>query len=192
MMDRSVASTPSSGRRRTRLSSETAGPFGAIVKLLLLTGQRREKVASMMWSDIKDGVWTIATEKREKGNAGVLRLPPVAVEIIAAQDEVVGNPYLFPGDERGRRHKTADRSRPPCFNGWSKSKIKLDARLPADMPSWTLHDLRRTARSLMSRAGVPATMPSACWATPSQGSRGSMTATPMRTRRLTRSTSWLS
>ena len=45
----------------------------------------------MKWSDIKDGVWTIATEKREKGNAGALRLPPVAVEIIAAQDEIVGN-----------------------------------------------------------------------------------------------------
>ena len=140
-----------------RLSAvwEAAGPFGAIVRLLLLTGQRREEVASMKWSDVKDGVWTIATEKREKGNAGSLRLPPIAVEIIAAQDEIVGNPFVFPGNERSRRHKTADRSRPPNFNSWSKSKSKLDARLPAEMPEWTLHDLRRTARSLMSRAGVP-------------------------------------
>ena len=136
-------------------AAEISGPFGAIVRLLLLTGQRREKVASMKWSDVKDGVWTIATEKREKGNAGSLRLPLIAVEIIAAQDEIVGNPFVFPGNERSRRHKTADRSRPPNFNSWSKSKSKLDARLPAEMPEWTLHDLRRTARSLMSRAGIP-------------------------------------
>ena len=136
-------------------AAEISGPFGAIVRLLLLTGQRREKVASAKWSDIKDGVWTIATEKREKGNAGSLRLPSIAVEIIAAQDEIVGNPFVFPGNERKRQHKTADRSQLPCFNSWSKSKIEFDVRLPADMPSWTLHDLRRTARSLMSRAGIP-------------------------------------
>jgi integrase len=33
-------------------------------------------------------------------------------------------------------------------------KAKFDAKLPSDMPNWRLHDLRRTARSLMSRAGV--------------------------------------
>ena len=133
-------------------AAEISGPFGAIVKLLLLTAQRREKVATMKWSDIKDGVWTIAAEPREKGNAGLVRLPSVAVEILAAQSEVVGSPFVFPGDER-RRHKRADRS-PCCFNSWAQQKAKLDARMPA-MPHWTLHDLRRTARSLMPRAGVP-------------------------------------
>ena len=127
--------------------------FGAIVKLLLLTGQRREKVATMKWSDIKDGTWTISTENREKGNAGSLRLPPIAVEIIASQSQVDNNPYVFPGDAR-RRRKTADRSRPACFSAWAQRKAQLDARLPADMPGWVIHDLRRTARSLMSRAGV--------------------------------------
>ena len=108
----------------------------------------------MKRGDIEGDVWTIATEKREKGNAGALRLPPVALDIIAAQDEVVGNPYLFPGNERKRQHPKSDRSKPPHFNGWSKSKPKFDKALPADMPRWTIHDLRRTARSLMSRAGV--------------------------------------
>lgn len=56
-----------------------SGPFGAIVKLLLLTAQRRDKVASMKRSDIEGDVWTIATEKREKGNAGALRLRRVAM-----------------------------------------------------------------------------------------------------------------
>ena len=125
-------------------AAETCGPFGAIIRLLLLTGQRREKVASMQWSAInKDGVWTIPSEKREKGNAGALRLPPIAIDIIAAQSEISGNPYIFPSA------RTASH-----FGGWSQRKAELDAKLPG-IPGWTLHDLRRTARSLMSRAGVP-------------------------------------
>lgn len=135
-------------------AADECGQFGAIVKMLLLTGQRREKVATMKWADITDDVWTIATEPREKGNAGEIRLPPMAIAVIEAQPEVVGNPFVFAGSESGRRHKTADRSRPPAFNSWSKSKARLDARLPDKMPPWAIHDLRRTARSLMSRAGV--------------------------------------
>ena len=42
----------------------------------------------------------------------------------------------------------------PQFNSFSWRKSELDRKLPAKMPGWTLHDLRRTARSLMSRAGV--------------------------------------
>ena len=86
----------------------------------------------MKRGDIEGDVWTIATEKREKGNAGALRLPPVALDIIAAQDEVVGNPYLFPGNERKRQHPKSDRSKPPHFNAWSKSKPKFDKALPAE------------------------------------------------------------
>ena len=44
------------------------------------------------------------------------------------------------------------------MSGWSKRKRGLDAKVAAelpDVPQWQLHDLRRTARSLMSRAGVP-------------------------------------
>jgi hypothetical protein len=80
------------------------------------SAQRR---VTLKWDDIADGVWTIATEQREKGNAGVLKLPPVAVAIIEAQDEIVGNPYVFAGSLAGRRHKSADRSGPPHFNSWS-------------------------------------------------------------------------
>jgi hypothetical protein len=46
-----------------------SGPFGAIIKLLILTAQRKDKVATMKWDDLEGDVWTIATEPREKGNA---------------------------------------------------------------------------------------------------------------------------
>jgi integrase len=120
--------------------AEANGPFGAIVMLLLLTAQRREKVATMRWADVVDGVWTIATAEREKGNAGTLLLPAQAIKIINAQPRLHGNPYVFAGRADG------------CLDV-SQSKRPFDAKLPP-MPRWTLHDLRRSARSLMARAGV--------------------------------------
>jgi integrase len=95
----------------------------------------------MRWEDIStDGVWTIATEEREKGNAGKLVLPRLAIEIIRARTPLASNPYVLAG--RGASH----------IKGYSKAKRALDAT--AQIPHWQLHDLRRTARSLMSRAGV--------------------------------------
>jgi integrase len=121
-------------------AAEANGDFGALIRLLLLTGQRREKVATMKWADVTDGVWTIATAEREKGNAGSLALPAQALAIIEAQPRLGDNPYVFAGRSLG------------CRN-FSQSKTPFDAKLPK-MPRWTLHDLRRTARSLLSRAGV--------------------------------------
>jgi integrase len=120
--------------------AEANGQFGAIIRLLLLTGQRREKVNSMKLADVVDGIWTIATAEREKGNAGSLALPAQALGIIEAQPRIGENPYVFAGRGNG------------CYD-ISQSKRPFDAKLPK-MPHWTLHDLRRTARSLMSRAGV--------------------------------------
>ena len=117
------------------------GHFGGLVKVLLLTAQRRDKVATMQWDDISGDTWTIVSAEREKGNAGSLRLPPLVLDIINAQPRIAGNPYIFPGRGAGP------------FNSFAQRKDELDAKLPK-MPPWVLHDLRRTARSLMSKAGV--------------------------------------
>ena len=128
----------SGGGRRTVRS-----PFTAILRLALLTAQRREKIASMRWSDVTlDGVWSIPVEARQKGTGGALPLPAAALDIVRAQPWVEGNEFVFPGRGAGR------------FNGFSPCKRRFEKRLPAGMPQWGLHDLRRTARSLMSRAGV--------------------------------------
>jgi integrase len=125
---------------------DEVGTFGALVKLLLLTAQRKDKVVNMRRQDIIDGVWTIPWTKREKHNAGKLKLPQMALDIIAAQPVIDSNPFVLPG---GRYRDSI-----PQFNSFSFRKAELDRRLPAKMPGWTLHDLRRTARSLMSKAGV--------------------------------------
>jgi integrase len=129
------------------------GTFGALVKTLLLTGQRKGKVAAMKWDDLVDGEWRIPAEPREKTNAGTLKLPQAMIAIIAAQPRIDGNPHVFAGSARGRRRVNGNPSGPPAFNSFSEGKSDLDAKLPK-LPRWVLHDLRRTARSLMSRAGV--------------------------------------
>ncbi|MGQ7793758.1 tyrosine-type recombinase/integrase [Faunimonas sp. B44] len=123
-------------------AAETSGKFGAMVQLALLTAQRREKLATMKWADVSvDGTWRVPIEDREKGAGGELVLPEIAIGIIRAQPRFASNSYVFPG--RGDGH----------FNGFSPCKRALDKKLPGIEP-WRFHDLRRTARSLMSRAGV--------------------------------------
>jgi integrase len=112
------------------------GSYGRLIRFLLVTAQRRDKAASMEWSDLDGDVWTIRTEKREKGNAGVLKLPQMAISILGEPSEGL----VFP--TRGGMK----------ISGWSKHKAALDRA--SGVTGWVLHDLRRTARSLMSRAGV--------------------------------------
>ena len=147
---RNMRRTPKQERARARILNDAElravwraadGVFGGLVKLLVLSGQRRDKCAKMKWSDISpDGVWTISTQEREKSNAGKLKLPPMAMAIIESMPRLVSNPHIFAGKGGG---STAN---------FSADKKRLDAA--SGVTDWVLHDLRRCSRSLMSRAGV--------------------------------------
>ncbi|MHC2415860.1 integrase [Bradyrhizobium diazoefficiens] len=134
---------------------EGQGVFGNFVKMLLLTAQRRIKVATMSWDDLSGEVWTIATEEREKGNAVRLKLPKLALAIVEAQRETRTNNYVFPASFKTSR--VDPRRHYGSYSAFGDGKAALDkamAELLPNIPHWTLHDLRRTARSLMSRARV--------------------------------------
>ena len=119
------------------------GTFGALIRMCLLTAQRSRKIASMKWSDVEGDVWTIASESpREKGTAGKLTFPALALAVIEGQPRLASNPHVFAGAA----------GRP--YSNWTGGKAALDAKLPPGVPHWTIYDLRRTARSLMSRAVV--------------------------------------
>lgn len=126
--------------RRVWLAADDAGDFGRLVQLLLLTAQRRGKVLSMRWSDIAaDGTWTIPAAKREKNTGGALRLAPLALDIIRTMPRFAGVAYVF-------LHRAIS---------YGRLKGALDEA--SGVTDWKLHDLRRTARTLMSRShvGVP-------------------------------------
>jgi integrase len=119
-------------------AAETNGVFGAVVRFLLLTGQRRGDVYGMTWTELDKDVWTIPAVRYKTGREHSIPLSRTALAILAAQPRT--GSLVFPGRNA------------PLGEG-SNRKVAFDKMLPAMTP-WTLHDLRRTARTLMSRAGV--------------------------------------
>jgi integrase len=122
------------------------GTYGVIARVLLLTGQRRQKVTMMKWTDIKHGVWHLDTEENEKPNCGRIKLPSLALTLIEAQPRLNRTPYIFAGE----RERSA-------FNAFGQYAIKLDELMRAELPDMkrhTLHDLRRTMRTRMSQIGI--------------------------------------
>jgi integrase len=116
------------------------GQYRDFCRLALLTAQRREKLITLQWSDIQDCVWVISTAPREKGNAGKIRLPQAALDIIQRQPNISG--YVFAGRGSG----------PTAIFRSGTHKAQFDK--VCGVRDWRIHDLRRTARSLMARAGV--------------------------------------
>jgi len=85
-------------------AADDDGAFGSLVKLALLTGQRRSKLVTMKWGDVRGGCWYVPQgHVREKNAGGELVLPKLALEIIEAQPRFLRNPHVFPGT-RGCHH----------------------------------------------------------------------------------------
>jgi integrase len=121
---------------------EATGLFGNFTKFALLTAQRKEKIMEMRWSDVCNGVWEIQKGERQKGTGEVLPLPQAALGIVEDQRRInSASPFVFADPNGSPRSKLA------------RQKKIFEKAFP--MPHWTIHDLRRTARSLMAKAEVP-------------------------------------
>ena len=130
--------------RAVWLAAEEIGwPFGAMVKVLVLTGQRRDEVARMEWSeiDLGDKLWTLPRERVKNDEKHEVPLSDTAVAVLKSVPRIAGSRYVF----------TTNGKAPS--SGYSKGKRRLDALL-SDMPPWRLHDLRRTTASGMARLGI--------------------------------------
>ena len=120
--------------------------FGAIIKLLLLTGCRREEIGALKWSeiDLDTGVMTIPGTRTKNHRTLELTLPEIAIDILRAQPR--------------RREDYVFGIRGGAFSAWSYSTVKLNARIVEaegkPLASWRLHDLRRTMRTNLGKLGV--------------------------------------
>jgi integrase len=118
--------------------------FGRIVRLLILTGQRRSEVGGLCWSEIdtERGTWTIPANRTKNGRAHTLPLSALALSVVESMPQRVGRDHLF-GDWG-----------PSGFSSWAWAKRYLDERLGNQVRPWTLHDLRRSAATRMCDLGV--------------------------------------
>ena len=138
-----------------RASQSVGYPFGPIVRLLLLTGQRREEVGGMAEQELEGSSWTIPAARAKNSKAHQVPLSSSAIAELDALPKIAGKKRLL-------FTTTGETS----VSGWSRAKQQIDAAMLAvareerrdpkfDIPDWTLHDLRRTAASGMARLGQP-------------------------------------
>jgi integrase len=129
-------------------------PFGPCVKLLILTGQRRDEVAGMRWSefDLEARLWTIPASRSKNKRAHQVPLSDAAMEILQALPRQEKVDFVF-----STTGKTA-------VSGFSRAKAAIDSFLasrgwipPAaadDDGTWILHDIRRTVATNFQKLGV--------------------------------------
>jgi integrase len=119
-------------------------PFGPLVQLMLLTGQREGEVAAMRWTDLDLGTatWTLTSDRTKAKRTHLVPLSSTTVEIVRALPRL--GEYVFPG-------RRTDGARPVC--GFSKVKVRLDRICGVE--GWVFHDLRRTAATVMAQLKVP-------------------------------------
>jgi len=134
-------------------------PFSRLVRFILLTATRREEAAGMQWSELEESTWTIPAARYKTKIDFELPLSGAALDVLGTVTRFSENGFVF---------TTSGKTR---MGGFSKFKARFDGLMfnelrkmaaecgddPAKitLDRWTVHDLRRTARSLMTQAGVP-------------------------------------
>ena len=119
---------------------EIGGPYGGIVELLALTGQRREEVAQLTWEelDLVSRLWTLPKARTKNAKAHIVHLSEQSMAVLKAVVRHGGYVFSSAGDKP--------------FQNFSFYKRILDER--SGVTGWRLHDLRRTCVSGMARLGV--------------------------------------
>jgi integrase len=130
-----------------RGTERTGWPYAAIFRLMLLTAQREAEIAGMRWSeiDLDRGIWTLPRERTKSDRSHIVHLSELACEILRATPRV--GDLVLPS-----RAGTV-------ISSFAKPKERLDAAMAAQaggdpIAPFVLHDLRRTAATLMVRLGI--------------------------------------
>ncbi|WP_320195555.1 tyrosine-type recombinase/integrase [Agrobacterium rosae] len=115
-------------------------PFEQFGKLLLLTGQRRDEIASMRWSeiDMHRGTLTLKAERTKNGSAHIVPLSRQALDILRSIPRFLGSDYVF----------TSTGKTP--ISGFGRFKDRIDTFVGINAEDWRFHDVRRTAATNMA------------------------------------------
>ena len=120
---------------------KVGGPYGGIVELLALTGQRREEVAGSTWDefDLDQRIWTLPKARTKNAKQHAVHLSAQAIAVLKRMKKQ--GPFVF------SVHGTTP------FRDFSHAKRSLDEM--TGVTNWRLHDLRRSCVSGMARLGIP-------------------------------------
>jgi integrase len=121
-------------------ATATLGHFGGLVRLALLTGMRRNELSGLRWSDVHDDRIVLAAQTTKTGAKHEIPVTALMRNVLAAQPRTTSD-LVFPSSRTGIQ-----------MRGWTS---RVNAAVSASGVTFTLHDLRRTTRTLLSRCGVP-------------------------------------
>jgi integrase len=137
------------GRERVLTDAELAkvwrgadriGPLGSVVRLLVLTGARREEITQLRWSEILDDHIHLEGGRTKTGAAHIIPLSAPAKRLLGSLPRIAGSDFVF----------TANGIKP--LSAWAKPKADLDD--VCGVTDWRIHDLRRTVATGMQKLGV--------------------------------------
>jgi integrase len=117
--------------------------YAGFIKLLVLTGQRLREVSEMEWKeiDLDAKLWTLPAARAKNSIEHAISLSDQAIEILKALARIAGSDFVFTINGRNP------------IRGTHLVKRRIDALAPS-IPTWVLHDIRRTVASGMARLGV--------------------------------------
>jgi integrase len=124
--------------------------YGSILKLLMLSAQRADEIASLQWSEVGGDAITLPPARTKNKRQHIVPLSDPAIAIMTIQprranDDGALREFVFGTGQGG-------------FSGWSRCKERLDERIGKEtgspLPSWIVHDLRRSAATGMAALGV--------------------------------------
>jgi integrase len=147
-------------------------PFAPLFQLLIVTGQRREEVSGLAWSELDraSATWSLPANRAKNGQAHIVPLSPAAMEVIdnlartltVTSDDAAADPVKWP--RKGLVFTTTGTT---PVSGYSKGKTRLDTAIvavaahdaaagarPEAVEAWRVHDLRRTMATGFQRLGV--------------------------------------
>jgi integrase len=121
-------------------ADEIGWPFGPAVRLLILTGARREEIGGLKWNEINDDTIELTGERTKNGEPHNIPLSSAASIVLQRVPRITNSERVFTTNGK------------TSVSGWSRAKRNLDGL--SKVEDWRIHDLRRTVATGLQKLGV--------------------------------------
>ncbi len=115
-------------------------PFGYAIRLLILTGARREEITALKWSEITGDIIALGSARTKNAEPHTIPLSLPATSLLQRVPCIAGSSLVFTTNGNS------------SVSGWSRAKHNLDEL--SKVKDWRIHDLRRTVATGLQKLGV--------------------------------------